>query len=83
MPAGRIARVLAPRPRLFVCDEPVSSLDVITQAQVLALLEDVRSEFGLTTVFVAPDLAVLRQIADRVAVLADGRIVEIGDTAEV
>jgi peptide/nickel transport system ATP-binding protein len=78
-----IARALAPRPKLIVCDEPVSSLDVTTQAQVLALLEDIRDEFGLTMVFVSHDLAVLRQIADRVAVLSEGRIVEIGETAEV
>ena len=78
-----IARALAPHPRLIVCDEPVSSLDVTTQAQVLALLEDVREEFGLTVVFVSHDLAVLRQIADRVAVLYEGRIVEIGETAQV
>ncbi|MFI7601901.1 dipeptide ABC transporter ATP-binding protein [Actinoplanes sp. NPDC049681] len=78
-----IARALAPRPRLIVCDEPVSSLDVTTQAQVLALLEDVRREYGLTLVFVSHDLAVLRQVADRVAVLHAGTIVELGDVAEV
>jgi peptide/nickel transport system ATP-binding protein len=78
-----IARALAPHPRLIVCDEPVSSLDVTTQAQVLALLEDLREEFGLTVVFVSHDLAVLGQIADRVAVLYEGRIVEIGETARV
>jgi peptide/nickel transport system ATP-binding protein len=78
-----IARALAPEPRLIICDEPVSSLDVTTQAQVLALLEDVRDERGLTLVFVTHDLAVLRQIADRVAVLHSGRVVELGDVTDV
>jgi peptide/nickel transport system ATP-binding protein len=78
-----IARALAPGPRLIVCDEPVSSLDVTTQAQVLALLEDIRRERGLTMVFVTHDLAVLRQIADRVAVLHSGKVVEVGDVADV
>ena len=78
-----IARALAPHPRLIVCDEPVSSLDVTTQAQVLSLLEDVRREFGLTLVFVSHDLAVLRRIADRVAILHSGTVVEVGDVAQV
>jgi peptide/nickel transport system ATP-binding protein len=78
-----IARALASRPRLIVCDEPVTSLDVTTQAQILALLDDVRREFDLTLVFVSHDLAVLRQVADRVAVLHEGSIVELGDATQV
>ncbi|AEV86496.1 ABC transporter ATP-binding protein [Actinoplanes sp. SE50] len=78
-----IARAVAPAPRLIVCDEPVSSLDVTTQAQVLTLLEELRAELGLALVFVSHDLAVLRRIADRIAVLKDGRVVEIGPTTRV
>jgi peptide/nickel transport system ATP-binding protein len=76
-----IARALAPRPRLLVCDEPVASLDVSTQAVILDLLREVQQEYGLTVVFVAHDLAVVRQVADRVAVMRAGRIVELADTA--
>ncbi|MEV6346259.1 ABC transporter ATP-binding protein [Actinoplanes sp. NPDC051851] len=78
-----IARALAPSPRLIVCDEPVSSLDVTTQAQVLTLIEDLREELGFALIFVSHDLAVLRQIADRIAVMKDGRVVELGPTAQV
>ncbi|AGZ43114.1 dipeptide ABC transporter ATP-binding protein [Actinoplanes friuliensis] len=78
-----IARALAPRPRLIVCDEPVSSLDVTTQAQVLALLAEVREEYDLTLVFISHDLAVVRRIADRVAVLQAGAVAELGTVAQV
>jgi oligopeptide transport system ATP-binding protein len=78
-----IARALAVEPRVLLCDEPVSALDVSVQAQVVNLLKDMQAELGLTMLFIAHDPAVLRHLCSRILVMKSGEVLEQGDTSEI
>jgi len=78
-----IARALAQQPKVILCDEPVSALDVSVQAQIINLLKDLRNRFDLSLIFISHDLAVIRQISDRVAIMYMGQIIESADVNSI